>query len=191
MPTSADFLYYYLSVKNGCFFFPWFLKCTTPTILLDFMLQVFIVCLLCFLYPLCCLSLIYQVISVTWLIVFEITASSRLILLRFIIWRPMSLLKNAIMSESTSPKTIASLENTELSSFWIILFPTNQSKTSFNASRQVSRALSHISCIIYEWGTEWYTKEKSFIAFRNNFYRRRRRIDSIITHVFDRFSSQE
>ena len=52
--------------------------------------------------------------------------------------------------ESASTKTIPSLANTASSGFSSILFVTNQSGTNFNAARQASTALAHISGALYQ-----------------------------------------
>ena len=68
--------------------------------------------------------------------------------------------KNVTRPESASTKTIPSLANTASSSFSSILFVTNQSGTNFNAARQASTALAHISGALY-LSRQYFTRKRS------------------------------
>ena len=60
-------------------------------------------------------------------------------------WLRVRVQLQSTISESISSRSVSSLENTKLSSFSRISFVTNQSGTNFNAGRQASTALLHIS----------------------------------------------
>ena len=104
-----------------------------PTLLLDKSSSIF------FLHTFYFLFLLNQATSLTWLIVSGSQStklsSSRLTLLKFILLRSISLIKNVTISESVSSKIIPSLGKTAWFSFSIALLVANQSGTNFNASR--------------------------------------------------------
>ena len=81
--------------------------------------------LISFLLALCCLYLLHQATSFTWIIVSSSKlSSSGQILLRSIVARPISSLKSVTLSELT--KTMSPLDNTALSMSLSIFFVTRQ-----------------------------------------------------------------
>ena len=85
--------------------------------------------LISFLLALCCLYLLHQATSFTWIIVSSSKlSSSGQILLRSIVARPISSLKSVTLSELT--KTMSPLENTALSRSLSIFFVTRQLGTN-------------------------------------------------------------
>ena len=103
--------------------------------------------LISFLLALCCLYLLHQATSFTWIIVSSSKlSSSGQILLRSIVARPISSLKSVTLSELT--KTMSPLETQHYQDSEY-LFRDKATRNKFNNSRPASTSLSHASWVLY------------------------------------------